>query len=89
MTFFESDFLDFLNPRRRRRRRFAEAVRALAPVFAYTRAEAPVKVAEKEGEGDLDIAILKMWRHSAPKSENLDPLVELLILAIQQVISLW
>ena len=33
--------------------------------------------------GRLDTAIMKMWRHSVSKHESLDPLVELLILALE------
>ena len=36
----------------------------------------------------LDTAIMKMWRHSLLKDENLDPLVELLIFAFGQRVPL-
>ena len=45
------------------------------------------KTREATGEaaawGRLDTAIMKMWRHSVSKHESLDPLVELLILALE------
>ena len=40
------------------------------------------------GVGGLDTDIMKMWRHSVLKNENLDSLVELLIFAFGQRVPL-
>ena len=51
--------------------------------FILLVAKAREATVEAATRGRLDTAIMRMWRHSVSKHENLDPLVELLILVYE------